>query len=418
MIAETTTLRKLLQVSDSPLILMPGGTSSGKTIAILLYLISVSQSQNDVLISVMTDTAPALRDGALRDFRTILKQTQIQDQYEENRTDKIYTNIFTGSQIQFTALDDELKARGGRRDYLYINEANRISWPTYEQLHVRTRRQTICDWNPSGRFWAYDHYLEAHRSDYVTFTSTYLDNEALDDNTIHTIESHDHTGNWWRVYGLGQLGELENNVYTGWKRLSQLPQARELLCYGIDYGNSPDPTAMVAVWRDTGNGMVVFEQVFETANLLIGDQANLVKAGVDKRGDATIYCDYGGGGASLIAQLGSMGLMAVNADKRAGSVLAGIAAVQNIHAVGYLGRDLEREYLAYQHKVKRGSGEVLPEPHDGNDHLLDALRYAWYSYDKEQSEINASKARAKMYESGDGTIADGQYPGMAYQPYY
>lgn len=403
MISETTTLYKLAAISDSPLILMPGGTSSGKTIAILLYLISISQTQDHKLISIMTDTAPALRDGAMRDFRTILRETNITDQYQQNKTDKIYTNLYTGSQIQFVALDDELKARGGRRDYLYVNEANRIGWTTFEQLHVRTRVQTICDWNPSGRFWAYDRYLENPEAKaYKSCTTTYLDNEALDPNTRQTIEAHDHSGNWWRVYGLGQLGELENNVYKGWKRIDRLPETRELVCYGIDYGNSPDPTAMVCVWRDTSDGTIIFEQVFELANLLIRDQAELVKREIDNRGDAVIYCDYGGGGASLIAELHSMGLMAVNADKQAGSVLAGIEAVRSIPSVAYLGKDLEREYLGYQHRVKRGSGEILPEPKDGDDHLMDALRYAWYSAAREDREIRDSERRATMYGKSDG----------------
>ena len=148
--AKTTTLMKLVDASDSPLILMPGGTRSGKTIATLMYLTAISERTHNNLIGITTDTAPALRDGAFRDFHNLLRGTRRESEFEENKTDKIFTNRYTHTQIQFFALDDEMKARGSARDYLYVNEANRISWNTFEQLHIRTRVQTICDWNPSG----------------------------------------------------------------------------------------------------------------------------------------------------------------------------------------------------------------------------------------------------------------------------
>ena len=398
--AQTTTLIKLAAASDSPLILMPGGTRSGKTIATLMYLTTISERTQDNLIGITTDTAPALRDGAFRDFHNLLRGTRRETEFEENKTDRIFTNRYTHTQIQFFALDDEMKARGSARDYLYVNEANRISWETFEQLHIRTRVQTICDWNPSSRFWAYDQYIDNPKATgYQTFTTTYQDNEALDPRIVNNIENHDRQSNWWRVYGLGQLGELENNIYKGWQRLDNLPPSRELIGYGLDYGNSPDPTAMVALWRS--EGMIIFEQVFEHGNLLNSQLTELIRLAVSERGDRPIICDYGGGGAALIEELQRAGLQAVNADKGAGSVLAGIDMVRQIPHVGYVGADLEREYLAYQHRVKRGSGEVLPTPQDGNDHLLDALRYGWYVLHADEMEREASLLRASMYEEDD-----------------
>ena len=401
--AQTTTLTNLL-ACDRFYRVMQGGMSSGKTFAALCAIIGFAEENPHTLSTIVTDTVPNLRNGAERDFRHILHDTGRVDYYSYSATRNIWTVKGNGSQIEFLALDDPMKARGARRDALYVNEANRIGYETFDQMASRTRRFVILDYNPSSRFWVHDELLTKYRSETDFRISTYVDNEALSESEIRNIERHDRHSNWWRVYGLGQLGELENNIYTGWQRLDGIPQSGELLGYGLDYGNSPDPTAMVALWRS--EGMIIFEQVFEHANLLNSQLTELIHMAVSQRGDRPIICDYGGGGAALIEELQRAGLQAVNADKRAGSVLAGIDMVRQIPHVGYVGADLEREYLAYQHRVKRGSGEILPTPQDGNDHLLDALRYGWYVLHADEVEREASLLRASMYGEDDDGVGE------------
>ena len=395
---QTTTLTNLLDC-DRFYRVMQGGMSSGKTFAALCAIIGFAEENPHTLSTIVTDTVPNLRNGAERDFRSILSNTKRMSVYAYSATRNIWTVKGNGAQIEFLALDDPMKARGARRDALYVNEANRIGYETFDQMASRTRCFVILDYNPSSRFWVHDELLAKYRDETDFQISTYLDNEALSASEIRNIERHDRTSNWWRVYGLGQLGELENNVYKGWQRLDNLPPSRELIGYGLDYGNSPDPTAMVALWRS--QDMIIFEQVFEHGNLLNSQLTELIRLAVTERGDRPIICDYGGGGAALIEELQRAGLQAVNADKGAGSVLAGIDMVRQIPHVGYVGADLEREYLAYQHRVKRGSGEVLPTPQDGNDHLLDALRYGWYVLHADELEREASLRRASMYEEDD-----------------
>jgi hypothetical protein len=131
----------------------------------------------------------------------------------------------------------------------------------------------------------------------------------------------------------------------------------------------------------TQQPLTIFVECFEKSDLRIEDQADLVRKYLDQYGDSYVVCDYGGGGAALIRELVYHGIMAVKADKSAGSVLAGIAEIQN-QKIGYIGKNLEREYLAYQHQVNRVTGEVQPQPQDGNDHLMDALRYGYFKLGK------------------------------------
>lgn len=386
--------------------IVQGGMSAGKTEAILMCILCIAMQKEHKLVSVVESTAAALRTGSMREWEKLLDAQNMRPYFTYRATDKMWTYNPTGTVVEFIALDDEIKARGPRRDVLFLNEANRIKWGIAEQMMGRTHDCIYIDYNPSSKFWAHtqivENELRAGRVDFIVLT--YLDNEAILPNDKEFIEEHSRTGNWWRVYGLGEIGELENNVYNGWERLDTLPAGSELLGYGIDYGDSPDPTAMVAVWKD--NEGIVFEECFEQNSLRVSEYADLVQTSVEARGDGLIICDYGGGGAALIRELESRGLMVMKADKSAGSVLAGISSVQDIQHVSYVGCDIEREYLAYTHRVSR-SGEVLPVPQDGDDHLLDALRYAWFilsSAIHEKEESLRAARNANMIESYEEEI--------------
>ena len=391
--ALTTTARKLAGCERFYRI-MQGGMSSGKTIAALMVILSYAMKYRNKLVTVATDTAPNLREGALRDWKSLLDDTNLIYRFEVKLTTNEYVYRATNTTVEFIALDDPFKARGARRDVLYVNEANRLRQDTFDQLSSRTRDFVVIDFNPSSRFWAHD-LVEQYPDDCDFFITTYKDNEALSESERLNIERHDHKSNWWRVYGLGQIGELENNVYKGWQKIDVLPTDAQLIAYGLDYGSSPDPTALIAMYRTKES--IVFAECMEQSNLLNSQICDLISHEIDMRGDKPIYCDYGGGGASLINELTQHGIMAVNADKSSGSVLEGINEIQNIPHVQYMGKNLEREYLAYQHRVKKGSGEILPTPQDGNDHLMDALRYAYHSWHHDDMIRQASLARARLY---------------------
>ena len=201
---------------------VPGGTSASKTVSILLYLIARAQGDKiPTLTSVVSESFPHLRKGAMRDFLMILKQHDYYDDKRWDRTNKTYT-FETGSTMEFFSADQPSKLRGARRDRLFLNEANNIHFSAFEELEVRTKDFVFIDWNPTSEFWYYTD-VKPDRDDVEEITLTYKDNEALDKQIIESIEKRQNRKGWWTVYGLGKLGEVEGRIYTGWQIIDDIP---------------------------------------------------------------------------------------------------------------------------------------------------------------------------------------------------
>ena len=366
----TSTLEKL-QALTARIWVVQGGTSAGKTIAILLYLLNWAIEHPGKVVSIVSDTLPNLRKGAMRDFLSICRETNIDKIAHWNKTESTLT-LPNGTIIEFFSTD-MLGALGARRDLLYINEANRISWDTFSQLEVRTREQVILDFNPVSEFWAHTELINnPDRSDVEFLKVTYLDNESLDDATVKAVEMRrgDGTSNWWRVYGLGEIGSLEGNVYEGWMSMDEVPDGARLVRYGLDFGFSNDETAMASIWECEDGRTIIREEVYQRG--ILGSQyAEILKS---HNIDPSVLIVADGARPEIIAEIEKVGYRIIAADKNAGSVKRGIDRVQQ-RRIGYIGKNLEREFLTYGWRKKR-SGEVLDEPQDGNDHLMDALRYA------------------------------------------
>jgi len=346
-----------------------GGASAGKTVAILLYLIAYAQNNNDKLISVVSRTYPHLRTGAMRDFKNILHSQGLEPYFEASLTTSTWTYLPTGSQIEFFGADDAAKVRGPRRDVLFVNEANNLPWETFDQLATRTREFIIIDYNPTARFWAHDELLRkfSDSTDFAIFT--YKDNEALSDSEKFAIESHDHNSNWWRVYGEGQIGELENNIYKGWQAVDELPDGAQLARYGVDFG-SVHRTAIVAAYELPDGALFVDEKYYAPIPEISGYVPALAASVDDKT--IPIVCDTAR--LEIIREFSANGYRAVDANKNAGSVLRGISQI-NGKKIFYRGKNIEREYLSYAWREK-SDGTKIEEPVKLNDDAMDAIRYA------------------------------------------
>lgn len=355
---------------------MAGGTSASKTISILLILIHYAQTHNNKRISVISESFPHLKRGAMRDFLSIMQEHRYYKDPSWNRTDSIYT-FETASIIEFFSADQPGKVRGPRRDVLFINEANNISYETFTQLEVRTKEVIWLDWNPVSEFWFYANEITGEpavkdRSDCDFEILTYKDNEALDPRLVDAIEARRDNKNWWKVYGMGELGDAEGRVYRDWETVSEIPHEAALRRYGLDFGYTNDPTAIVAIYYY--NGGYILDEIcynYKMSNQDIADR-------LTNEPPALVIADSAE--PKSIAEIKSKGINIKEAQKGRGSVLQGIQYVQQ-QRISVTNRSLNllREYRNYLWITDK-NGKIINEPQEFLNHCMDAIRYGMDSF--------------------------------------
>lgn len=378
----TTATKKIFQLRKR-IRAVSGGTSASKTISILVWLIDYAQSTPNELISVVSESFPHLSGGAMLDFEKIMRA---QGYWKEDRWVRnpraVYT-FETGSKIEFISVDTVGKAHGPRRDVLYVNEANNLSYEIVDQLITRTRKIVWLDWNPSSAFWFYERML-VERPDDIDFMGeggnypplTYRDNEALDEVMIAEIESHKANKRWWTVYGEGKLGEIEGRIYTGWRIIPEVPFEAKLVRRGLDFGYSVDPSGIVSCYEY--NGGLIFDE-----ELYLRGQSNKQLADFILNLDEQCLVIGDSAEPKSIADIKSYGVNIVGAIKKKEKVGKyetynqwAIAQVQNYKKISVTERSLNlikeyRDYVWAQDK----DGKFLPEPETTADHLLDPVKY-------------------------------------------
>jgi phage terminase large subunit len=361
----TTATRKIAKLSKR-IRAVQGGTSASKTISILLYLIDKAQTdKKSTTTSIVSESFPHLKRGAMRDFLLIMEEHEYFDPDLWNKTDYVYT-FETGSKIEFFSADQASKVRGPRRDRLFINEANNIPFQTFEQLEVRTNRFIFLDWNPVSEFWFYETVKD--RSDCEHIILTYKDNEALDPSIVKSIEQRKERKDWWQVFGEGQLGELEGKIYNGWRIIDTVPHEARLERYGLDFGYTNDPTTIVAIYYYNG-GYILDEIVYQVGmkNRDIADvflnqpKANVIADSAEPKS---------------IDEIKEQGVTILPATKGKDSVRHGINKVQQEKiSVTKRSTNIIREYRNYLWETDK-DGNVTQKPEHQYSHTMDAIRYA------------------------------------------
>ena len=364
MIRLTTAAEKLLDLKER-IKVVQGGTSASKTFSILMILIDRAQTNKNLTIHVISESYPHLRDGAIKDFKTILLGRNYWEDDRWNKTEKEYS-FETGTTIKFLSIDKLGKAHGPRRDILFLNEANNVEWQIVDQLMARTRGDIWIDYNPSSEFWFHEHIKDSLPHDFIILN--YKDNEALDQTVVEYIESKREDKNWWTVYGLGHLGEIEGRVYTGWKTIQEIPEEARLVRYGLDFGYSNDPTAIVEIYKY--NDGFILNEIRYMKGLQNSEIADFMK----NREKALIIADSAE--PKSIDELKLHGLDIIGAEKGPGSINRGIDFVKDQRIqVTISSYYLLKEYNAYLWKTDTKTGKHINEVIGGNDHLLDAIRY-------------------------------------------
>jgi phage terminase large subunit len=384
----TTTLKKTLALKKR-IRALQGGTSSGKTIAILEILIDMAQrDETPTLTSVVSESFPHLKRGAMRDFLNIMTEQRYFKPILWNKTD--YTYAFeTGSKIEFFSADQPGKVRGPRRQRLFLNEANNIPFETFEQLEVRTSDIIFMDWNPVAEFWFETDILQK-RSDVDHLITTYKDNEGLSQDIVKSIESRKNRPGWWRVYGEGMLGEAEDRIYRNWQVIDEIPHEAKIVRRWLDFGYSIDETAIGTVYYYNG-GYILDEETYlkGLSNKKIADiLLNLSEP------ETLVIADSAE--PKSIDELKSYGINVLPCVKGKDSVRNGIQIVQD-QKISVTKRSLNilKEYRSYVWKRDR-EGRLTLEPSDIWDHHMSGIRYALSSLKDDLSPVEQIKREREL----------------------
>jgi len=370
-IKQTIATKKLRKL-DSRIRIVKGGTSASKTISILAILIDYAIKNPNKEISVVSESVPHLRRGALKDFLGILKGQQRYNDSQFNKSTLKY-NFVNGSYIEFFSTDQPDKLRGARRTDLYINECNNVPFDAYTQLAVRTSGTIWLDYNPSNLFWVDKELIGKPDTDYITLT--YKDNDALPESIVKEIEkakekakTSTYWANWWKVYGLGEQGSLEGVCIPDWKEIDNIPEQARLLAYGMDFGYSVDPTTLIALYK--WNDAYIFDEVLYKKGMLNRDISRFLSQLDIKE---NIIADSAE--PKSIAELNGYGHTVYPVSKGRDSVVYGINLInQNEIYITAKSKNLKRELQGYVW-AKDKEGNTLQKPTGSHPDCIDAARY-------------------------------------------
>lgn len=367
-----------------------GGTRSAKTYSALQFLVLLAMTdKTPTVTSVVSETFPHLRKGAIRDFKKIMGAEGIWDDERWNATDSAY-RFSTGSIVEFFSADTPGKVHGPARDRLFVNECQNMRWDTVNQLFIRTTGLKVLDYNPTHEFWVQTQI--SGLPDTYTITSTYIDNPFLSSEQIKMIERNKSNANWWKVYGLGQFGELEGLVYH-FTQIDEMPDASGLVeLYGLDFGFTNDPTALVRILADTRRKILYVDELVYQTELLDEDIIKAMRAaGVGSR---EVYADCAEPKAIRKLQLAGFNVWP---SYKAKEIAAQIAELLGWEIrVTKRSTNIIRELRNYTWATDP-NGKKLNTPIDLFNHALDAMRYAVFTKFVHRAQLHRG-GRASIHQ--------------------
>lgn len=347
-----------------------GGSSSGKTYSIMQVLFILAMQTCGQVITVVGQDIPNLKKGSYRDAMTIRKNSPILQQWfpKVNEGERIFYCI-NGSIIEFCSFKDGQDAKNGKRDYLFVNEANGVTWEIYWQLAMRTRVGIFIDYNPSARFWVHENLVGRHDVDLII--SDHRQNQFITDE-LHAIIENIEDYELWKVYARGATGSISGLVFGHYNVVEALPPREEwkMSIYCLDYGFTNDPTTLQHLVL--AHGEIWTDELFYNTgmtNPMIAEQAK--SAGITR--NDTIVADSAEPKSN--AELRNMGLNVMGCVKGADSIINGIDILKRYtwnvtrRSVG-----LRKELQNYKWRVTK-DGVTTNIPIDCFNHGIDAVRY-------------------------------------------
>ena len=390
----TTDLFSVLPLFDANInstertVVNQGGTSSGKTYSIMQVLFVLGMQEARQVITVVGQDIPNLKVGAYRDAKTIMNSNDlVTDFYPTINEGERIIKCKNGSIIEFKSYADAQDAKSGKRDYLFVNEANGISYDIYWQLAIRTRKKVFIDYNPTSRFWAHDELIG--REGVELIISYHKGNRFLSEEEHQRIESIADP-ELKRVYARGKTGKIEGLVLTNWDIVETLPSEEEwkMSCYGLDFGFTNDPSALEQVVLAHGE-LWIDEKLYSTG-LTNPDIASRAKEqGVSGQQQIVADCAE----PKSIRELQGFGLWVTPSPKGADSIVSGIDILKRYkihvtrHSLGILSN-----LRAYKWS-KDKDGNTTNKPEDKNNHGIDAIRYVVLEKLPQHREVRGVRRR-------------------------
>jgi phage terminase large subunit len=367
---EASVLFKRNYASTAHIVINQGGTSSGKTYAIEQVLFCLACEKDKQVITVVGQDIPNLKAGALRDALAIHnKSSQLKKLVKNfNKTDRIF-EFHNGSLIEFKSYGSAQDAKSGKRDYLFINEANGIDWNIYTELALRTRTKIFLDYNPNTEFWVHDNLIGKPGVELII--SDHRHNPFLEEGMAAKIESvKDEDEARWKVYARGLTGRVTGLVFNNWFICDAIPHDATLIAVGLDFGFTNDQTGCIEVYKQ--NGELWIDELFYETGLTNKDVANKLTA-ADVKKSTEIIADSAE--PKSIEELNRLGWYVKGAKKGADSINNSIDILKRYKwNITRRSVNLKKELEQYKWKVDR-SGKPLNKPVDTWNHLIDPLRY-------------------------------------------
>lgn len=368
MLQKTTAQKKIASLRKR-IRIVRGGTSSSKTYSIIPLLITYALQIPKKRISIVSESVPHLKRGAIRDFIKIMSDTDLLDYNQYNRSSMTYY-FKNGSYIEFFSADQPNKLRGARRDVLFINECNNVDFESFQQLQIRTEDFIYLDYNPVREFWVDTELIGQDNSEMIVLT--FQDNEALSPSIRNEIlkakekaKKSEYWENWWRVYGLGEIGTLQGAVFTNWIQGEFNPDNLQT-SFGQDYGFSNDPTTLVEVAIDRKKSIIYVKECLYQTGLT---STQIAEANLKHAKRKLIVADSAE--PRLITELAQKGCNVQGTIKGKGSIEAGIMKMQDYKIiVDPKSANIIKEFNNHIYADK-GSKLFM----DTFNHAIDAIRY-------------------------------------------
>lgn len=360
--------------SDKRIRVNQGGTSSGKTWSILDLMLSLGCKYENLVMTVVAESVPNLKKGALRDCKNIINNDDIYQKFytKYNETDRIFTST-NGSIIEFLPALDEQSAKAGKRNILFVNEANSITYDVYWQYAIRTidapnlKSIVFIDYNPSSSFWVHEKVIGQPDVDFII--SDHWCNRFLSDEQHERIEGIEDP-ELWKVYACGKTGRIEGLVYNNWDIVDDVPSNYKKRWVGMDFGFTNDPTSIIDVRLSDGE-LWIDEICYRTGMTNTDIAKHLKQNNIDR--SISIIADSAD--PKSIQEIYNMGFNIEGAKKGPDSINYGIDILKRykLH-ITKNSVNVKKELLSYKWAEDK-LGSLTGKPVDWNNHALDAIRY-------------------------------------------